>query len=99
MDITTTPNLPAPMYTVAKYLDAGMKAYLLEYMSNLPTPSQTHEPKVKIVFDFNQRLKSLSMKVISPMDVTQYKNIRLPVWMRAILPATAFKYVFLNTLL
>jgi len=91
MDITASPNLPVPVYTVAKYLDAGMKAYLLQYMSNLPTPSHTHEPKVKVVFDFNQRLKSLSMKVISPMDVTQYKNIRLPVWMRAILPATAFK--------
>jgi len=91
MDITASPNLPAPVYNVAKYMDAGMKAYLFQYMSSLPTPSQTHEPKVKVVFDFNQRFKSLTMKVISPMDVTQYKDTRLPVWMRAILPITAFK--------
>ena len=91
MDITTSPNLPAPVYTVAKYLDAVLKASLVEYMAALPVHRQAADSKVRVVIDLDQRTKSLNMAVTSPMDLTQYRNIRVPRWIRNILPMTTSK--------
>ena len=91
MDITTSPNLPAPVYTVAKYLDAVLKASLVEHMAALPVHRQAADSKVRVVIDLDQRTKSLNMAVTSPMDLTQYRNIRVPRWIRNILPMTTSK--------
>merc|ERR1712002_710409 len=91
MTITPSPNLPTPMYTVAKYLDTILKASLVEYMAALPAPHVVADPKVKVVIDMEQRTRSLNMVVTSPMDITQYKNIRVPRVIRNILPVTVSK--------
>ena len=44
-----------------------------------------------VVIDLDQRTKSLNMAVASPMDLTQYRNIRVPRWIRNILPMTTSK--------
>merc|ERR1712227_1200987 len=71
MTITPSPNLPTPVYTVAKYLDTILKAVLVEYMAALPAPHSVTDPKV--------------------MDITQYRNIRVPGVIRNFLPVTLSK--------
>merc|ERR1719394_1103728 len=78
MTITPSPNLPTPVYTVAKYLDTILKAVLVEYMAALPAPHSVTDPNVKVIIDIDQRTKSLNMVVTSLMDITQYRNF-LPV--------------------
>ena len=91
MTITPSPNLPTPVYTVAKYLDTILKAVLVEYMAALPAPHSVTDPKVKVIIDIDQRTKSLNMVVTSPMDITQYRNIRVPGVIRNFLPVTLSK--------
>merc|ERR1712240_424069 len=91
MTITPSPNLPTPVYTIAKYLDTILKAVLVEYMAALPAPHSVTDPKVKVIIDIDQRTKSLNMVVTSPMDITQYRNIRVPGVIRNFLPVTLSK--------
>merc|ERR1711970_241077 len=88
VDITTSPTLPVHFFTFAKYLDAGMKAFLMEYLHGLPIVRNTVDTNVKLVIFFKRWLGALNMKVVSPMDLTEFKNIRLPFWMKKILPIT-----------
>merc|ERR1711955_29036 len=41
---------------------------------------------VKMIIEFDQRLQALNLKITSPLDTTVFKNIRLPAWIRQILP-------------
>merc|ERR1712055_880674 len=75
-------------FTFAKYLDAGMKAFLMEHLHGLPIVRNTADTNVKLVIFFKRWLGALNMKVVSPMDLTQFKNIRLPFWMKKIFPIT-----------
>merc|ERR1711872_718718 len=39
-----------------------------------------------MIIEFDQRLQALNLKITSPLDTTVFKNIRLPAWIRQILP-------------
>merc|ERR1711970_1224103 len=86
VDITASPRLPAPVYTLAKYLDASIKGVLFKYIAGLPAIHPASNPAVKVYLDFNQRLNTVTMRVVSPLDTTLYRNIRLPYFVRNLLP-------------
>ena len=86
IEITATPNLPVEVYTVGRYLDSILKGVFIEYINKLPNFRIRDMHGVKMVIEFDQRLEALNLKITSPLDTTVFRNIRLPFWMRQILP-------------
>merc|ERR1719167_2001979 len=86
IEITATPNLPVQVLTVGRYLDSILKGLLVEYVNQLPTIHNRDMHGVKMIIEFDQRLQALNLKITSPLDTTVFKNIRLPAWIRQILP-------------
>merc|ERR1712002_1122307 len=84
-DLTVSPNLPT---SLAKYVDAVLKAMLLEYIPRMPLQRQSSEKAVKAILQFNQEKNSVTMKIVSPKDITEYKDIRLPRWTKKVIPMT-----------
>jgi len=64
---------------------------LLEYIPRLPIQRQSSEKSVKAILQFNQEQNSVTMKVVSPKDITVYKDIRLPRWTKKVIPMTYSK--------
>merc|ERR1711970_1713561 len=93
VDITASPRLPEGVYTVAKFLDATFKGLFVQYMASLPSPPSVASPSVKVYLDFNQRLNTVSLRVASPLDTTLYRNIRLPYFVRNIIPLSTARSV------
>merc|ERR1711970_467420 len=93
VDITASPRLPEGVYTVAKCLDATFKGLFVQYMASLPSPPSVASPSVKVYLDFNQRLNTVSLRVASPLDTTLYRNIRLPYFVRNIIPLSTARSV------
>merc|ERR1719153_513877 len=86
IDISATPNIPAEVYTIGRYLDSLFKGLFVEYINHLPDYRNRDMHGVKMVVEFDQRLEALNLKITSPLDTTVFKNIRLPFWMRQIFP-------------
>merc|ERR1719513_17070 len=86
IEITATPNLPVQVLTVGRYLDSILKGLLVEYVNQLPNIHNRDMHGVKMIIEFDQRLQALNLKITSPLDTTVFKNIRLPAWIRQILP-------------
>ena len=86
IEITATPNLPVEVLTVGRYLDSILKGLLVEYVNQLPNIHNRDMHGVKMIIEFDQRLQALNLKITSPLDTTVFKNIRLPAWIRQILP-------------
>jgi len=86
LDITASPRLPAQVYTIAKYLDVTLKGVFYPYIAGLPVIQPVANPAVKVFLDFNQRLNTVTMRLASPLDTTLYRNIRLPRFVRNLLP-------------
>merc|ERR1711937_750300 len=80
IEITATPNLPVQVLTVGRYLDSILKGLLVEYVNQLPNIHNRDMHGVKMIIEFDQRLQALNLKI------TVFKNIRLPAWIRQILP-------------
>merc|ERR1711862_669233 len=91
--ITTSPRLPTPVYTLAKYLDASIKGVLFKYIAGLPAIHPASNPAVKVYLDFNQRLNTVTMRIVSPLDTTLYRNIRLPYFVRNFIPLSTARSV------
>ena len=86
IEITATPNLPVEVLTVGRYLDSILKGLLVEYVNQLPNIHNRDMHGVKMIIEFDQRLQALNLKITSPLDTTVFNNIRLPAWIRQILP-------------
>merc|ERR1711977_496017 len=63
-----------------------LKGLLVEYVNKLPNIHNRDMHGVKMIIEFDQRLQALNLKITSPLDTTVFKNIRLPAWIRQILP-------------
>ena len=74
------------MNTIGRYLDSIFKGLFVEYINQLPDYRNRDMHGVKMVIEFDQRLEALNLKITSPLDTTVFKNIRLPAWIRQILP-------------
>jgi len=84
IDITASDALPGFVYRFGKFVNAGLKALLFEYVAALPVFTPTN--KVQFKLNFIQKLNALTMRVETPMDTMVYKNIRLPALFKHMLP-------------
>merc|ERR1711990_1322310 len=72
-DISYSQELPHQVYSLAKTANTGLKAALFQYVSSVSSPKPGQE----------------LIKVESPEDQTEYKNIRLPSQLQGVLPLVA----------
>ena len=78
------------MYKAAKSVNIGLKAALWQYISTIRVENSTNN-KIKVNLGFNQRSNSLTMTVVTPEDLTQYRDIRLPSQLVGVVPLVAGK--------
>ena len=88
-DITYSQELPEQFYSMAKTANTGLKATLFQYISSISSSPMSGQEKIKVQVNFNQKWNTVSLKVVSPQDQTEYRNIRLPSQLQGVLPLVA----------
>merc|ERR1719365_411573 len=73
--ITTSQDLPRPVYQWAKTLNTATKAVLFQYLNEVTEPT-IQQNKVHVRMNFDQRLNTITLKVQSPQDNIVFRNIR-----------------------
>ena len=73
---------------MTKTANTGLKAALFQYIYGISSPEQNQQ-QVKVQLYFNQEQNAVTMKVESPEDKTEYKNIRLPSELQGVVPFVA----------
>merc|ERR1712135_156924 len=86
--ITTSQELPSPVYQWAKTLNTATKAVLFQYLNEVTEPT-IQQNKVQVRLNFDQRLNTITLKVQSPQDNVVFRNIRVPASMQNVLPLVA----------
>merc|ERR1719322_2348147 len=86
--ITTSQELPSPIYQWAKTLNTATKAVLFQYLNEVTEPT-IQQNKVQVRLNFDQRLNTITPKVQSPQDNVVFRNIRIPASMQNVLPLVA----------
>merc|ERR1711874_762336 len=87
-DIGYSQELPHQVYSLAKTANTGLKAALFQYVSSVSSPKPGQE-LIKVMFNFYPEVNTVTVKVESPEDQTEYKNIRLPSQLQGVLPLVA----------
>merc|ERR1712088_535775 len=87
-DISYSPALPHQVYSLAKTANTGLKAALFQYVYSISSPKPGQE-QIKVLLKFYPEVNTVSLKVESPEDQTEYKNIRLPSYLQGVLPLVA----------
>jgi hypothetical protein len=87
-DISYSPALPHKVYSLAKTANTGLKAALFQYVYSISSPKPGQE-LIKVLLKFYPEVNTVSLKVESPEDQTEYKNIRLPSYLQGVLPLVA----------
>ena len=87
-DITYSQELPQQFYSMAKTANTGLKAALFQYVSSISS-ARSGQQQIKVQVNFNQEVNTVSLKVESPQDQTEYRNIRLPSQLQGVLPLVA----------
>merc|ERR1711972_1191017 len=86
--ITTSQELPSPVYQWAKTLNTATKTVLFQYLNEVTEPT-IQQNKVQVRLNFDQRLNTITLKVQSPQDNVVFRNIRVPASMQNVLPLVA----------
>merc|ERR1711989_41163 len=86
--ITTSQELPSPIYQWVKTLNTATKAVLFQYLNEVTEPT-IQQNKVQVRLNFDQRLNTITLKVQSPQDNVVFRNIRIPASMQNVLPLVA----------
>ena len=73
---------------MARTANTGLKAALFQYVSRISSP-RSGQQQIKVQVNFNPEVNTVSMKVESPEDWTEYRDIRLPSQLQGVLPLVA----------
>jgi len=87
-DISYSQELPQQVYSYAKTANTGLKAALFQYVSSISAPTHGQQ-QIKVQVNFNQEVNTVNMKMETPLDKTEYQNIRLPSQLKGVLPLIA----------
>merc|ERR1719347_760321 len=85
--ITYSQDLPRSVYNYAKSANGVMKALLLQYISEISQPSQNN--KIQINLNFHPKINTVDVKVQSPEENINLRNIRVPQQLKEICPFVA----------
>jgi len=87
-DISYSQELPQQVYDIARTANTGLKAALFQYVSRISSP-RSGQQQIKVQLNFNQEVNTVSLRVESPEDRTEYRDIRLPSQLQGVLPLVA----------